>query len=714
MNSSSSPTVLINLVGLEISSNSLHPLSEQIVGYLCKATNTLNPSFFRNLVAFYMGVMASQMKVGISGYQPGVIPPNLYTIALSSSGSGKGYSLNLLENHLLGGFRQAFAQLFNRVANHSLEQLAQDRSVSMHIPLEEALAQVEKEYEASGAYVFSFDSGTLPAVKQLRHKLLMVNLGSLNYIVDELGSNLLKETELLTAFLELYDLGLIKEKLTKVTKDNQRFLPLAGYTPSNMLLFGTPSRIFDGDKTEATFLEFLETGYARRCLFSFSRQVIKTSESERDFSGDFLQKTSDYFAALVCPENIRREIPLSMAGKSLLFAYKAHCSDLARELPEHRFLVCTELENRFFKAMKLAGIYAFIDGKPEIDVEALTQAIALVELSGEAFAEILKPEKAYMKLAKYIAEVGYPVTHADIAEELPYFKGSKAQKEEMLSHAIAWGYRNALIIKRYEDDGITFFSGEQLRPTDLNKLIVSVSRHLAYGFKPEQVSWERIALLGKTSDYHWCNHHFKEEHRKKDNVLYPFNLLVLDFDNTATIELIQSFFAGFKHFIYTTKSHSPSAPRFRFLLPLNYVLHLSPEDYKQFVLNLADAWPFEFDLASADIAHKWLSNEGECYLNEGELFDVVNYIPKTKRNAERQQQLSKLDIGRLEHWFLGQLNQGNRNKTLFSYAMVLWEQKQSLEEIKAAVLALNKLSNAPLSSTEIQSTIFKTLESKYV
>ncbi|MDT1904048.1 DUF3987 domain-containing protein, partial [Acinetobacter baumannii] len=78
----------------------------------------------------------------------------------------------------------------------------------------------------------------------------MGNAGSVNLQIDEIGANLIGQTEVLNTFLELYDKGLVKDKLVKSTSENVRFERIDGATPTNMLLFGTPSKLLDGGVTE--------------------------------------------------------------------------------------------------------------------------------------------------------------------------------------------------------------------------------------------------------------------------------------------------------------------------------------------------------------------------------------------------------------------------------------------------------------------------------
>ena len=135
------------------------------------------------------------------------------------------------------------------------------------------LPAVEKEYLSTGGAVFVFDSATVPAVKQLRHKYLMADCGALNLQVDEIASNLLGQKEVLVTFLELYDRGFIKDKLIKSSAESMRAEKLEGSTPANMLLFGTFHDLLDGGVNEEALLNMLATGYARRCLFGFQTEA---------------------------------------------------------------------------------------------------------------------------------------------------------------------------------------------------------------------------------------------------------------------------------------------------------------------------------------------------------------------------------------------------------------------------------------------------------
>src|SRR5262249_44425597 len=103
-----------------------------------------------------------------------------------------------------------------------------------------------------------------------------------------------------------------------------------------------------------------------------------------------------------------------------LLAYKLQCEKAAEAMAEHEGIRKAELSHRYFKALKLAGAYAFVDGSTEVEMEHIAAAIKLVEESGQAFQTILNREKTYVKLARFIAAVDTEQTHADLTESLPF------------------------------------------------------------------------------------------------------------------------------------------------------------------------------------------------------------------------------------------------------------------------------------------------------
>lgn len=713
------------MINLENVSN--HHCIEELVDVLCNKTQNTDRGFYRVEVAYFLAKMASSMRVTINTKDRGKVPVNLYALVLANSGYGKGHSVSIMENEILKGFKNRFLQeTMPQIAENHMGNIARERSLRNNTEEDVEKDIILAEYKRLGAYPFTFDSGTAPAVKQLRDKLLIANCGAINLQIDEIGSNLIGSTEILNLFLELYDQGTVKQKLVKNTNDNTRSEDRDGSTPTNLLLFGTPVKLFDGGQTEDQFYSFLDVGYARRCLFGIgkiNKKAIYSMSPDEIFkrltnpvNNSLIQKWSTHFTSLADPSRFgwQLDVPDDVAIK--LIEYKSECEKAADDLPEYEDIKKAELSHRYFKALKLAGALAFADEAMEITEEHLLQAIKLVEDSGNAFGTILTREKAYMKLAKYIAGSETEVTHADLAESLPFYKTGLSARNEMMSLAIAWGYKNKILIKRSMMDGIEFFKGESLKPTDLNRMILSYSTELASNYHPEYGPWDKLQILFQGDGFHWANHHFKDEHRCNECVIPGFNLVVIDVDGTTRINTVKELFKEYKYILYTTKRHGQDGQdRFRLIFPLNYELTLSNEEYKEFMTNIFNWLPFETDESANQPSKKWLScPNGEYVVNDGMLLDALKFIPKTKRNEEFLKESAKIEnLGHLERWFAMRMAPGNRNNMFFKYAMALVDSGLSMQEVEERVKAFNKEINNPLTDEEIDRSIMVTVAKKY-
>ena len=697
-----------------------HPTAEKLVDVLCKKTQNSNPLFFRVLVAYYFSVVASSMRCNISTVDRGEIPINMYAIGLATSGSGKGLATNVLEERVIDQFQHNFTEsTFPALAAQHLNTLAQKRATRNSTDPADELARVQKEFDVAGEFVFSFDSGTAPAVKQARHKLLMANAGSMNLQIDEIGSNLLGNVDVLGSFLELYDVGIIKQKLTKNTVDNTRTEEIKGRTPTNMLLFGTPARLLNGSKTEDEYTSMLDTGYGRRCFFGYAKGHSRTegltpaevlAQRTDSTTDQFIEDLSDRLGDMADIAQVGKNLHVSEETTLLFIEYEQKCIAEANKLGEHDEMRKAEMSHRYFKALKLAGAYAFVDGSPELTTKHAYHAIKLAEQSGKAFDLMLTRDRAHVRLAKYIAEVKRPVTFADMLEDLPFFKVPAPQKAEMLQLAIAYGYRNNIIIKKSFEDGIEFLTGETLEQTDLEKLTVSYSNDLATGYKSDSAAFSELTKLTQHQGMHWCTHHFKEGHRTEDKAIAGFNMIVLDIDHGVNISTAMLMLKDYKALFYTTKRHTPEDHRFRIILPTNYVLKLDAKDYKEFMRNLFDWLPFKVDDGTNQRARKWLSHKGHFHYQDGALIDVLPFIPKTAKNEDlKELNLSQQGLGNLERWVLNNSGDGNRNNMLHKYCMILVDGGFSYDNIWKQVLNLNSQMPDSLPEAELAGTVMQTV-----
>lgn len=710
----------------DLSKLDFNPTQEHLVEILQAQTQNSENLFFRLTTAYFFTKLASMMRTFIKIPGRDIIPVSMYVINLSLSGSGKGHSINIIEDQVINGFRDRFLnQTFPLKAEMNLDKISIKRANKKGTDPATELEALKREFIEHGELAFSFDSATTPAVKQMRHKLLLANAGSMNMELDEIGSNILGNADVLTTFLELFDLGKVKQKLIKSTKENVRTEQLFGMTPTNMLLFGTPTKLLNGSKIEEEFYEMLETGYARRCFFGYSRNRSEnidkyTAEQIYDIftdtvATDYLLKLSSDLADLADPVNFNTVLEMSKDVTLEWINYKLHCEKEAAHFSEYEEIKAAELKHRHFKVAKLAAAYAFIDKAMTVTEDHLYNAIALAEQSGDAFHEVLNRDRAYVKLASYICSIDKEVTQADLIEDLPFYKGSEAQKRDMLTLAVAHGYKNNMIIKRESIDGIDFFNGSSLAETDLKSIIVSYSTDIVHSYTNQSISFkDDLYKLVQQPNYHWVSHHLKPRDNVQTKGGYRneacckpgFNLIVLDVDSETSYDTAKLLLNEYMWLMHTTKSHTADVNRYRIILPISHVLEFDSDEFKEFMENVYTFLPFNVDTQTNQRSRKWETHHGLYDYNDGTILNALQFIPKTKIAEEIKTKREKqTNMSALEQWFTNQGQKGNRNNSLMRYAFALIDLGYDISSVQNNVLALNSKLDEPLDEAEVLSTI---------
>ena len=705
-----------------------HPFSEQIVDILVRKVNNDNRHFFRILTGYYLSKVASMMRCNIQTNDRDVIPVNTYVLNLMVSGTGKGHSTNILEREFISHFKKEFLNtVFPRKAEESIEILSQERaqarvnSGQTILPLTEEYAiqkdKFQHHFDRLGELAFSFDSGTSPAVKQMREKLLLASAGSMNLELDEVGSNMSANVDVLNTFLELYDIGMVKQKLIKNTAENIRSEELPGNTPTNLMMFGTPTKLLDGGRTEEEFKQFLETGYARRLLFGYTVDSHRTKYASAEeryaqmidlnlaASIQTIQNTFTNFAK----RPFNPVLQISKENSVHLIKYQMKCEDTADNFKDHQTIHKAEMIHRYYKALKLAGAYAFADNSIDITEEHLNYAISVVEDSGEAFHTLMRKQTPYERLAHYLSDCDNEVTQHELIEELPFYRGSESQRKDLMTLAQSFGYKNNIIIKQRSIDNIEFFFGETLLETDLNQLTTAISKNLAHDYVIEHPPFDKLYKLTTANGYNYTAHSFVNGHRKSENAIPGFDLLILDCDGDVNISTVKVLLEEYTFLISTTKRHTPEINRFRLILPLSHRLKLSVSEYSRFMTNVFEWLPFPVDEAAKDISRKWASHPGHYEYNKGSILDATLFIPETKRSDETKAQISATGIGNIERWFKTHTSQGNRANHLYRYGMVMIDAGLQLGEIVEKLELFNNSLDIPLPEEQFRQSTIKSI-----
>ncbi len=694
-----------------------NPMHEELVSVIRNKTcNTQSDLYFRVLTAYYMSQAASSMRCNLKTPHRGTLPCSMYALLLGTSGMGKGLALNIIEDEVFAGFTKQFMEVtLPRVAQLNIEKAAAQKATLNNIPYEEAYDKLQYEYEQCGEFLYMFDSGTTAAYRQQRTLTQIAGVGALNMVCDEIGSNILKHVELLDLNLEAYDKGKIKQKLLKSTVDNKRGETRTEGVPSNILCFGTPIRLFTGEKEEETFMKLLDSGYARRFMFGLGEKAGPTAASGAELMAMLTNKENDeicdkfnlLFTDLASISNYNKTITLPEDVATLNSDYLLACERSAEEFPVHAEMLRAEMAHRYFRALRLACVYAFMEGSDTVSMDNMYHAIRLVEDAGKAFGSILKRPKPYAQLATFITNAREDLTHADLSEALRFYPQTKKGQEEMLAMAVAWGYRNHCVIKRISADGIDFFRGDRLQEVDMTKLRVSYSANPDMGYTNTVASFDDLCGVASSHGFHLVNHHLLGGVRSEDNVIRGHDFFVLECVGEDDIQTLAMLLTGTKCFLYAVEE---GKNHYRIIVPLKYHLRSDAKEYAEMMKNVMNSYPFNIIEATLSRSHAWgTSNTGICGTVEGECFDPTPFLPNTKRNTEREAADKKYtNPDRVQRHFTKQFDIGKVD-ALLNYGKYLHKRGVGLDEIITTLTEFNQTMTDPLHDNDMGDNVFSPL-----
>jgi len=437
-----------------------------------------------------------------------------------------------------------------------------------------------------------------------------------------------------------YDMGLSKQKLIK----NDSNAEMYGAVPSNLFMFGTQSKLFDGGKVEQDFFDLLEEGYGRRLFFGYVENIAAANKklTPEEIYDIQMDTTTDLMIKSMAAANEKladvgyanQKMSMSKEVAMMFIKYRSDCDERTYKMKPHEDVKKAVTAHGYWRAVKLAGAYAFIDEETEISMVHAKAAIALVEQSNKSFDDIARRPTSYIKLINYMADVDRAITQVELVENLPFYKGSEYQKKEMMTLALAHGYMNKIVVKKTYSDGVEFFKAERLDETDLNQMNISWSIDITNGYTQHTGPWTELPEMICENGYHYTVNSWEGGHRNGDNLIPGFNICVLDVDGGTSIKAAQALLEEYEYIIYETKRSTPALNRFRILIPLSHTLKLNRDDFKEFMLNVFEYMPFNVDDQTGDCARKWLSNKSTPILNKGKLLDVYDFLPNTKKQEE--------------------------------------------------------------------------------
>jgi hypothetical protein len=523
------------------------------------------------------------------------IPPNYIGFSLLGSGNGKDSSMLAVRGALENGYMK-IDSVRKQQALERAKAIAEEKEVEDYMKFYKKPETVDKTVS------------TVEGMVRLLNQFESEGLGMPSVFVGELGTELQTNKDMIPNIKlvsELYDIG---HRKSKAIKDTERQDSEVSNMGMSAFFHGSEDNILRDDKVKSTFsLEFV-TKLARRTFFNYPfideknerikkfynfEEVMKDNEkksNDKREARDYFANLSEYIAdGLLGGTNA---VSLSEDAWSVYQAYKFMCENSAEGYDFDDPMLKTEIASRHWKSIKLAGVYALVDGSATISKEHISSAIYWSEFNSKYLNHYLNEasKEAYelmvddMKSGKYEKLTLHKIKKKNLISSTSNYKAKVRELASMANSLMG----DEGVVKWDDNEQLLVF--EQFTKIDTHKAsYVKVSgnkesraRMCHEGFVCKDTEFEKLANLMK-SDTAYTPFCFKDGKRSNDNIQSGATWIAIDVDDTdITIDEMHDALADFKHHISTT-SDSSNIFKYRIILELDVKVDLDPIQWKKFL-----------------------------------------------------------------------------------------------------------------------------------
>jgi len=592
-----------------------------------------------------------------------LVPTNSYVFSLSPSGISKDRTKNTIHSLLAGGYEQ-----LNKTIKAELKAKAKKKAIAEGD--EEANYFKYMEYPIDQEFKFGTTAGVATEISELGNKQ---SLGSPTLLSSEIGSDLATRGEELiktfTILSDLYDLG--TGKFDTVKSQEAKLRPVKNL-PVNFLVFGSEKGILMDTANKKKFKSFFNQQLARRCLFSFTKDVPKKvlpeTIKERKELRDKKTKISGSYYDIIY--DIFEDLGTTLSNNTLIYV-STEVDDIFNEYLNYNELLSDAMsdtlpisklarKHKQWLALKLSGIYAMIDKSDNIEVTHYIDAINTVEILApdlEAF-EVELDKESYEVLNDYCK-----INAIDNEYSISLHKLKKMNFIEGKSGAETKLKELVVLLNDYTKEGIYSIEGSTLKfektvSTDIvgvsildintssiqeavkskkpksviSKLKEQLSHTTVYGYHYMTKDAEGNTLNFSdykyllSEDYAYTPFKLKEKDtaeydvdkhpnptggiRGRNNIDSGAKFIVLDIDtSTITDEEAHLLLEGINHHIART-SDPDNAFKFRVLIEMDIVVNLDSISWKHFIKLVGEHLGLNIDpVAQSQIFYSYKGRE---------------------------------------------------------------------------------------------------------
>jgi len=648
----------------------------KIVRQLMDSVISVNPTIPEDVVAimvnYKLATLVGNLRVKADySLARDPAPINVYGIVLMKSGAGKNSSLDLLDEWYFYPVVDRFKKLYATNKKQYLDK-EYSRLCSTFNDEKEIDKEFAKVMSEISSWEVSISRATMEGVEKMASTCFKLGALTLGVEIDEMDKYITSSKELIDALYGSYDNGSWKPKATAGREIQEQ---VKGVAP-NFFGFSTPEAMLLNEKVNEPFVEFLRTGLARRSFFFHEDNDVLPNILSAEDRLDMEEKSSklrnenkslrERLLSLVNRDNLNKVIGYSRGAKIKLFEYREISDELATQTKDP--IMNSEYRERHFKTAKISAMYAFLDGRDEVNEEDVEYAVSLCNASSESLSRIgigkSDLEQLYMRVR---AEEGY-VYVSDMLNYGIYKKNESKKIFEYAKDLESLAEIHGDIFEAIEKDGkFVAVNIKQMITSNPENCIFSASmpRNGKYnhqdGYKKAEIDFHDIPQW-ITSEEKICyaGVGFRHGNRNNESTEPYSNLIVLDIDEGMSLKYAKEVFSDYYSIITTTRNHQKekngiTCDRFRVVLLADKYLYTNPDNYRGLMINIQKYYGFTLDTACFDKAHIYYSNPSEIWTGSCiRKFEVSKLIPREdERGIRKQKSLTyePEDGGVLKAWF---------------------------------------------------------------
>ena len=675
--------------------------------------------------------LTSQFRKHIQLHDGTLVPCNAISIGLYGSGISKDSSLSKV--------KKAFNPAYDLLEKKRKEYARRNAET-------EALEAGESSEEWLNYYQspppIRVGLGTVPGMVQHFADTENNPIGAPIIYNSEIGSELSQNGEIVDIVKTIaiaYDLGSVPLKTVKSIENRTGNI---NNLPVNLCVFGSQDAILFDSHIRNKFSLMFGVQLARRALFSFNndKPILKNFKSEQDIikyhelmrqNANTAKDNIETYLVDMVEYTDNTPLPLSEKAQIAFDMYLEYNKRISEQTSPQLPITKLARAHLQWKALKLSGNYAILDGDNEISEENYILAINTVEelapdlevfekeLNKELYEQFVDYCKLHIgnddKLSLSIHELkklGYLPTTSNYQNKLDELLTlTSSYDEEGIYTRCDDGVCYEPIVKQ-DECGIsvlTFTKHETESPSEFKQ---RMAKSCASGYEFYESTFTDLSnILSQYTAY--SPFLFKGGKRNKNNLSGKTKWIVLDIDTSEiTYEECHLLLSDYNHHIATT-SDATNIFKFRVLLELDSLVDVPTENWKYFIESIANELGLNADsLSKAQIYFSYGSNnilsvtDAEPIEAKQHVINASNHI-KAKQPSELSAKVKTAALKDPRETFSFAyecIDQGSLN--LYKAAKMAKDLGANNKEIEDLILDINAYWTIPMPINRLENELF--------